>query len=187
MEYTLPELYEVEKIINCKYFKNKKYYLIKWLCYPINQSTWEPKSNLKNLNYLIDQFEAKYPYTIDRSMYSIFCNEIKNKKIKKEKKEKNKSSINSHIKYLARKRNLKQFYENELENVNLDRLKMHLHIKIDKTHLNILNNTKKENQDFFIDLSGGNNSINSFLKEENENLFEENKKDINELIKPNII
>ena len=40
-------LYEVEKIINCKSYKNKKYYLIKWLCYPINKSTWEPKSNLK--------------------------------------------------------------------------------------------------------------------------------------------
>ena len=86
MEYTLPDLYEVEKIITSKYYKNKKYYLIKWLCYPINQSTWEPKSNLKNLNHLIEQFEAQYPYTIDKSMYNIFCNEIKIKKIKKEKK-----------------------------------------------------------------------------------------------------
>ena len=53
-------LYQVEKIINCTYFKNKKYYLVKWLCYPINQSTWEPKSNLKHLKYLIDDFESKY-------------------------------------------------------------------------------------------------------------------------------
>ena len=77
MEYSCSELYEVEKIINCKYFKNKKYYLIKWLYYPINQSTWEPKSNLKNLKYLIDEFESQYPYTIDKEMYNIFCNEIK--------------------------------------------------------------------------------------------------------------
>ena len=41
--------YEVEKIINSKIYRNKKYYLIKWLCYPIHESTWEPKSNLKNL------------------------------------------------------------------------------------------------------------------------------------------
>ena len=71
------DMYEVEKIINCKYYKNKKYYLIKWLCYPINQSTWEPKSNLKNLKYLIDEFEAEYPYTIDHNMYNIFCDEDK--------------------------------------------------------------------------------------------------------------
>ena len=30
-------MYEVEKIINCKTYHNKKYYLIKWLCYPINE------------------------------------------------------------------------------------------------------------------------------------------------------
>ena len=85
--YSSANLYEVEKIINCRYFKNKKYYLIKWLCYPINQSTWEPKSNLKNLKYLIDEFESKYPYTIDISMYNQFCDEVqKNKNLKNKKK-----------------------------------------------------------------------------------------------------
>ena len=184
MEYTLPDFYEVEKIINCKYFKNKKYYLVKWLCYPINQSTWEPKSNLKNLNYLIEQFEAEYPYTIDKNMYTIFCNAIKNKT----KEKKNKQSINFHMKYLSRKRNLEKIDINELEKGNLDRLKMHLHIKIDEAHLNNLNNTKKEKKDFFIDLTDENdNKLNYFLKEGNENLFEENTKNINELIKPNVI
>ena len=183
MEYTLPDLYEVEKIINCKYFKNKKYYLVKWLCYPINQSTWEPKSNLKNLDYLIEQFEAQYPSTIDKNMYDIFCNELKNKR----KEKNNKESINFHMKYLSRKRNLEKI-DDEIENGNLDRLKMHLHIKIDKACLNNLNNIKKEKQDFFIDLTDENdNKINSFSKEGNENLFVENTKNINGLIKPNII
>ena len=36
MENCSGDFYEVEKIINCKYFKNKKYYLIKWLFYPIS-------------------------------------------------------------------------------------------------------------------------------------------------------
>ena len=185
MEYTLPDLYEVEKIINCKYFKNKKYYLIKWLFYPINQSTWEPKSNLKNLGYLIKEFEAQYPSTIDKNMYTIFCNAIKNKSIKNDKN--NKESINSHMKYLSRKRKSEKIDDDEIENGNLDRLKMHLHIKIDKTHLNNLNYIKNEKQDFFIDLSEENDSkLNSFSKEGNENLFEENYKNINELIKPNI-
>ena len=83
------EIYEVEKIINCKYYRNKKYYLVKWLCYPINQSTWEPKANLKHLKCLIDEFEAQYPYTIDKSMYDIFCNEVNNKKKIKSKYKKN--------------------------------------------------------------------------------------------------
>ena len=92
------------------------------------------------------------------------------------------------MKYLSRKRNLEKINDTGLENSDLDRLKMHLHIKIDKTHLNNLNNTKKENQDFFIDLTNeNNNEVNSFSKEGNENLFEENTKNINELIKPNII
>ena len=79
----LSDTYEVEKIINCKYIRNKKYYLIKWLCYPINQSTWEPKSNLENLEYMIEDFESKYPYSIDSFMYDIFCNEAKEKKNQK--------------------------------------------------------------------------------------------------------
>ena len=61
---SLSGLYEVEKIINCKIYRNKKYYWIKWICYSIIKSTWEPKSNLKDLNYLIDDFEAQYPLLI---------------------------------------------------------------------------------------------------------------------------
>ena len=79
---TLNEMFEVEKIINSRIYRNKKYYLIKWLCYPINESTWEPKSNLKNLNYMLDRFEAEYPYSIDQNMYNIYCDESK-KGIKK--------------------------------------------------------------------------------------------------------
>ena len=71
--------------------------------------------------------------------------------------------------------------------MNLDRLKMHLHIKIDKANLKDINNIKNEKPEFIIDLSDGNNKFNSYLKKDNENSFEENKKNINELIKPNII
>ena len=71
-------------------------------------------------------------------MYSIFCNEIKNKT----KEKNNKESINFHMKYLSRKRNKEKKCDNELNN---------------------------------------------FSKEGNEKLFEENTKNINELIKPNII
>ena len=77
------KVYEVEKIINCKFYKNKKYYLIKWLCYPICESTWEPKSNIKHLGKILDKFESRYPYSINQNMYNIYCEENKKRKKKK--------------------------------------------------------------------------------------------------------
>ena len=84
MEIKENKIYEVEKIITRRFHRNKKYYLIKWLCYPIGESTWEPKSSLKHLNFLLRKFENEYPLSIDKEMYSIYCNEItRKKKIKK--------------------------------------------------------------------------------------------------------
>ena len=190
MEYNSENFYEVEKIITCKYFKSKKYYLIKWLCYPINQSTWESKENLKHLKYLIDEFEAQYPQTIDKCMYNIFCNEVKNKKKikKKEKNKKTEKNIDSNIKFLSKKRNIETFYENELKDPYLNGLKRHLYIKFDKNH--DINIQKKE--DIFIDLreNSKKNKLkldNSFEKETNENSFEESKQAIPKLIKPTIL
>ena len=74
------EIYEVEKIINFKYYKNKKYYLIKWFSYSISESTWEPKSNLKYINDMLIKFEKEYPYSIDQNMYNIYCDEINKRK-----------------------------------------------------------------------------------------------------------
>ena len=107
------DMYEVEKIINCKFYRNKKYYLIKWLCYPINQSTWEPKSNLKNLNYLIREFESEYPYSIDQNMYNIFCEEVINKKRSNKKAKILKESSNE-SKFIAKKRKIEFFSDFEL-------------------------------------------------------------------------
>lgn len=95
-------MYELEKIINFKTFRNKKYYLIKWLCYPINESTWEPKSSLKHLNYLIDEFEAGYPFSIDQEMYNIFCEKVKKQKRFKNRHRKLKI-ISDKQKFLAKK------------------------------------------------------------------------------------
>ena len=38
MHDSFTEMYEIEKIINCKTYHNKKYYLINWLFYLINES-----------------------------------------------------------------------------------------------------------------------------------------------------
>ena len=77
------EIYKVEKIINFKYYKNKKYYLIKWFSNPISESAWEPKSNLKYLNKMLIKFEKEYPNSIDQNMYNFYCDEINKRKKKK--------------------------------------------------------------------------------------------------------
>ena len=53
-------LYEVENILKKRTVKGKKEYLIKWKGYPENESTWEPLSHLKYINYMIKEFEQKY-------------------------------------------------------------------------------------------------------------------------------
>ena len=142
-------MYEVEKIINSKYYRNKKYYLIKWLCYPINQSTWEPKSNLKNLNYLIQEFESEYPYSIDQNMYNIYCEEVVNKKRDKKKDKILKESSNE-SKFIAKKRKIEYFSDFELNNTFLDKLKKHLYIA---SYKNENKGIKQTNDEFVIDLS----------------------------------
>jgi hypothetical protein len=183
MEYSpfLSDTYEVEKIINCKYIRNKKYYLIKWLCYPINQSTWEPKSNLENLEYMINDFESKYPYSIDSFMYNIFCNDVKAKK-----KLKNRNK-NTNTKFLSKKRN-KDFYSSieGLDKVNLDRFKKHLYISDNKKQSN---DNKPKNDDLIIDLrkEGKENEEKLNICTENEvnkKYIEEKKSDIPKLIMP---
>ena len=177
----LSDTYEVEKIINCKYIRNKKYYLIKWLCYPINQSTWEPKSNLENLEYMIEDFESKYPYSIDSFMYNIFYNDIKAKK-----KSKN-INKNFNKKFLSKKRN-KDFYSSidELDKVNLDSFKKHLYISDNKKQLNDI---KHKNDDLIIDLrtEGKENEEklnNSSENEINAKYIEEQKSNFPKLIMP---
>ena len=186
MEYSplLSDTYEVEKIINCKYIRNKKYYLIKWLCYPINQSTWEPKSNLENLEYMIEDFESKYPYSIDSFMYDIFCNDTETKK-----KLKNRNK-NTNTKLLSKKRN-KNFNSSieELDKLNLDILKTHLYIRDNKKQLN---ENKQKNDDLIIDLRAERKENeeklnNSSENEINEKYSKEQKSNVPKLIMPKFV
>ena len=183
MEYSplLSDTYEVEKIINCKYIRNEKYYLIKWLFYPINQSTWEPKSNLENLECMINDFESKYPYSIDSFMYNIFCNDVNDKK-----KSKNRNK-NTNKKFVSKKRN-KDFYSSieELDKVNLDSLKKHLYISDNKIQLN---DDKQKNGDLIIDLRAegkeNESKLNNFSENENKAKYiKEGKSNVPKLIMP---
>jgi hypothetical protein len=186
MEYSplLSDTYEVEKIINCKYIRNKKYYLIKWLYYPINQSTWEPKSNLENLEYMIEDFESKYPYSIDSFMYDIFCNDTETKK-----KLKNRNK-NTNTKLLSKKRN-KNFNSSieELDKLNLDILKTHLYIRDNKKQLY---ENKQKNDDLIIDLRAEKKENeeklnNSSENEINEKYSKEQKSNVPKLIMPKFV
>ena len=178
------EIYEVEKIINFKYYKNKKYYLIKWFSYPISESTWEPKTNLKYINDMLIKFEKEYPKSIDQNMYNIYCDEI-NKRKKISKTGKKNKRLNNGIKYLSKTKKIEGFSKTELKDILYDKLKNHLFINIIKRHIN-----KNENQ-VIIDLS----TCNTSFSEENtsiyfnakENLDTEEKNDGNKLIKPIIV
>ena len=175
------KIYEVEKIINFKYYKNKKYYLIKWLCYPISESTWEPKSTLKHLSDMVNKFEAEYPHSVDQNMYNIYCNEV-NKRKKSSKKGQKKKGIKNGIKYLSKTKKIEGFSKTELEDVLYDKLKNHLFINITKRH--IININKIENQ-VIIDLSTCNTSPSEENICDKENLNDtEEKNDGSKLIRP---
>ena len=174
--------YEVEKIITRKYYKKKKYYLIKWLCYPITESTWEPISNIKNLDSMLKEFEHEYPYSIDKEMYDIYCTETKKGKSKSHKNKKNKK-IQIEKKFLSKKKKPECFTESELNDSYYDKLKSHLYINITNKKL-----TKPEN-DCFIDLCSTITTVSeentSYFQDDKESIIEvEEKEDSNDLIVP---
>ena len=168
IENSLSGMYEVEKIINCKIYKNKKFYLIKWLCFPIHESTWEPKSSLKNLNYMIDSFEAKYPFSVDQYMYEIYCEELKKRTKRRNKRKNNSNGIQTKTKFLQKKKKMEFFSVSELKDKYFDILKEHLHLNMVKRH------NKDKERELVIEISS---SIEE--SEENEIKNEANKEYFN--------
>ena len=164
------EIYEVEKIIARKIYKSKKYYLIKWLYFPINESTWEPKSNLTNINYMMNKFEAEYPSSIDQYMYDIYCEEYK-KKIKRTKKSKKSQKVK---KLLSKKIKFECFSQSELKDIYYEKLKKHLHIN---------NKEKNDNNDLMIEISSNKTQSDDNISNLDEN---EEKNDFQRLIIPEI-
>jgi len=55
------KLYEVEKIIERRCVKGKYEYKIKWKGYDLNDCTWEPIKNLKNVLSLVNEFDQQHP------------------------------------------------------------------------------------------------------------------------------
>ena len=52
--------YEVEKILTRRGENDHLQYLIKWKGYPMDDCSWEPKSNLKNAKRVLAAFDNKH-------------------------------------------------------------------------------------------------------------------------------
>ena len=139
--------YDVEKIINKRRIGRKNYYLVKWLNYPIEDCTWEPLSNLQNVKFLVENFDADYPLSVDEKMFNLFERKITSFK---KKPKTDKKFLNKKLK--SEKSDL--FFE-ENEKDSLDLLKSHLYIGITPK------NMEQKNEDFL---------ERSFSKEMNETL-----------------
>jgi hypothetical protein len=51
------EFYQVETILDKKKQGKKTLYLVKWEGYSVEESTWEPISNLKNVKDMVKLYE----------------------------------------------------------------------------------------------------------------------------------
>jgi hypothetical protein len=51
--------YEVEDILEESFYNDKKWLLIKWKGYPLEDCSWEPVSNLINGNVLLSEWNNK--------------------------------------------------------------------------------------------------------------------------------
>ena len=130
---------------------------------------------------MINDFESKYPYSIDSFMYNIFYNDIKAKK-----KSKNRNK-NIYKKYLSKKRNKDIYFSIDgLDKVNLDSFKKHLYISDNKKQLNDI---KQKNDDLIIDLRAEEKENEEKLNNSSENeinakYIEEQKSNLPKLIRP---
>ena len=51
------DYFDVERIITRKFKGDKKYYLIKWVGYPLKDCSWEPATNLENIKIMVENFD----------------------------------------------------------------------------------------------------------------------------------
>jgi hypothetical protein len=52
--------WEVEKVLNAKWFRGKKRYLVRWKGFMAEADSWEPEENLGNAKELIEEFHQHY-------------------------------------------------------------------------------------------------------------------------------
>ena len=57
------EEYEVEKIVDTRFVKNQREYLVKWLNYSEAHNTWEPVDHLERSQELLYEFRRKKEFS----------------------------------------------------------------------------------------------------------------------------
>ena len=112
------KLYLVEKILNRRIKNGKLEYKIKWIGYPMSESTWEPMRNLETAQNLVAEYDRTHPIEEqDKSSKSTSKQKSAtfiNKKRKEENDEKN-EQINQKE---EPSKNI-DFYLKEKENANI--------------------------------------------------------------------
>ena len=132
---------------------------------------------------MINRFEQEYPYSIDQYMYEIYCAKLKKKSKRRYKRRKNygkskKLKIDKNP--LSKKIKIEFFSNHELKDEYLDKLKIHLHLNLDKRHIT------KEESELIIDLGSSTfQSDEIWTNEELDNTKDENY-NISRLIIPQV-
>lgn len=57
------QAWEVEQILDKRTYRNSIQYLVKWKGYPLHESTWEPRNNLRNAPDILRAFEQQFNST----------------------------------------------------------------------------------------------------------------------------
>ena len=142
------DFYDVEKIITKKCKGNKRYYLIKWVGYPLTECSWEPASNLETISKMVEDFDNNYPNSIDKRQLKMY--------LRLNKRNRNKKNINRNKVGL---KNNSQNQDNSTKN--------HLIIRIDFSG-NFIEEEKEEfknNMNIVIPCTNNNDKNDEELKE----------------------
>ena len=74
------DFFDVEKIITRRFDGKNKFYLIKWVGYPLEDCSWEPISHLQNIGDMVENFDKNFPKSIDKKRLKQYLSVIHRKK-----------------------------------------------------------------------------------------------------------
>ena len=57
----IPE-FEVQSVLDSKFWYRKLYYFVEWVGYDVNDRSWEPADNLAHAQLAIADFHARFPW-----------------------------------------------------------------------------------------------------------------------------